>query len=167
MVPDSALCRCSILLAGFSAANLYAQTQAFDAYTYSSPPGYTLRTARDHVELSKIDQQRRSYCQIALYTSQPSLPSANEELDREWRDLVTRQFRVKGNPSSRALPLVNAPSSQVRAAEAAGNNGATMLTSLFLVRFPARYLSVVFNPPMPRRFPPASPMSPVCSPHCV
>lgn len=136
----------------FSAAVLLAQPQTFDAYTYDAPPGYTAHPRKDSVEWVKIDNARRFYCQISLYRAQPTLGSAIQDIDSEWKAVVIKQFRVQGSPSSRGLSLPNAPDSILRSAESIDDKGNKALNSLFAVRFPGRYVGVLFNSPNQEAF---------------
>jgi len=130
----------------------FGQSQSFDSYTYTAPPGYTLRAHQNAQEWSKIDQKRRFYCQIGLYRAQNSLGSPAQDMDNEWQAVVVKQFKVNGSPASKELPLPNAPSSMVRGAETIDGNGNKAISSLFVVRSGSRYVGVLFNAPNAEAF---------------
>jgi len=134
---------CSLLfLTGLTALG---QSQSFDTYTYDAAPGYTFRAHTDSQEWVKIDQKRRTYCAIYLYRSQPSLPSAGQDIDAEWKSVVVSQVRDPGTPITRELPLPHAPTSLIRGSESIDRNGNKSVMSLFVIRFPGRYAGVLFS----------------------
>ena len=51
---------------------LFAQSQIFQDYRYTPPPGYGSRTHSSSIEFFRIDQEKKFYCQIGIYSSQPS-----------------------------------------------------------------------------------------------
>lgn len=126
----------------------FAQPPGSD-YTYETPAGYQVRSHPMAIEMSRIDQQRKYYCQIGLYQSQPSQGSAAKDVDNEWTAVVTKQFKVRGQAATKELPLPWAPESVVRGAETTDGNGKPAISSLFVLRFanPRRYVGVLFNVP--------------------
>lgn len=126
----------------------FAQPPGSD-YTYESPSGYQVRSFPMAIEMSRIDQQRKYYCQIGLYQSQPSQGSAAKDADNEWAAVVTKQFKVRGQVVTKDLPLPWAPESVVRGAETTDGNGKPAISSLFVLRFAnqRRYVGVLFNVP--------------------
>lgn len=131
---------------------LLSAQQSFDTFTYQMPDAYTVREAKEYRELSRIDQQRKFYCQLVLYRSQASLGSAQADLENEWKQAVLTSFKPKGASSDRPLPLPQAPESMVRASETTALNGTPSLTSLFVLRFGARYVGIIFNVPNTQAF---------------
>jgi hypothetical protein len=133
-------------------AGLQGQSQHFDAYTYDAPPGYTLKTHPSSAEWVKIDQAQRFYCQISLYAAQNSLGSPAQDMENEWKAVVAAQFQVKSNPETRAHRLPNAPDSIFRVADTVARNGNPAISTLFVVRFPPRYVGVLLNVPNQQAF---------------
>jgi hypothetical protein len=126
----------------------FAQPPGSD-YTYETPSGYQVRNHPMAIEMSRIDQQRKYYCQVLLYQSQPSQGSAAKDAENEWAAVVVKQMRVRGQVVTKDLPLPWAPESVVRGAETTDGNGKPAITSLFVLRFPnqRRYVGVLFNVP--------------------
>lgn len=139
----------SILL--LSAGLLQAQ-QSYDSYSYLAPKGYNARDAKDYRELSRIDQQRRFYCQIVLYEAQQSLGSAKADLENEWKATVLKSSTPKGKATERALPLPLAPDSIIRSSQATTMDGRDSIWSLFVIRFAAKYVGIIFSVPHQQAF---------------
>lgn len=137
----------AILILSLVTALLPAQTRQFDLYTYTAPEGYTVRASATQVELLKVDQARRSYCQFALQPSQASLGSAATDIDAEWNLLVVKAYRVKSPAATSAFSQPGAPESIVRTAPTSKGNVPNIISTVTVLRFPDRYVSVLFNAP--------------------
>jgi hypothetical protein len=135
-----------------AAGSLLAQQQSFDAFTYTPPPGYSQRAHARMVEFSRVDQQKKYYCQIGIYQAQPSTGSARQDFDAEWKAVVASQFKVAGKVDTRDHKLPNAPESVFGVADATGSNGNKVINTLFVVRFPGRYVGILFNTPNDEAF---------------
>ncbi len=99
------------------------QPQRFDQYSYQAPAGYTSQNDPGRVTWTRIDQARKFYCQTLLFASQPSLGS--EILRRD-------------------LPIPTAPESIVRVAETTNSKDKSrVLVSLYVLRFPGRYVGIL------------------------
>ncbi len=129
-------------------ASLQAQTQRFDQYTFVTPAGYSLLEQRREVMMyGKVDAQKRFYCQILLYRSQPTTGTPEGDFQKEWKEAVEASFRPKAKPATSAFAFPNAGNSFFGLSATTDTNGKPALTSLWVVRFPARYVGVVFNGP--------------------
>jgi hypothetical protein len=125
---------------------LAAQTQQFGGYAYSRPSGYTERASSKQIEFTKVDAKRRTFCQLGLQLSQTSLGSAAKELDTEWQLLVAGQFKLHGHPATSAFSLPGGSSEGVeRAAPTSTTNVSSMISTVMLLRFPGRYVSLLVN----------------------
>ncbi|MBX9602761.1 MAG: hypothetical protein K2X35_17290 [Bryobacteraceae bacterium] len=136
-----------LLLAGAWALGAQPALQSFDVYTYPAPAGYHMREGRDFIEWSRIDQGKRFYCQIGLFRAQNSTRTAADDIETEWKATVAREFKIRGEAQTRALPLPNAPESMVRMAETTDGRGNAAVSTLFVLRTPGRYIGVMFNVP--------------------
>ncbi len=134
-----------LLLAGWIAATLVAQTASYDNYSYQSPQGYTVREARELRELARVDQQRKFYCQIVLYKAQAGKGSAAADLENEWKYAVLANFNVKGTPIDKPMPLPQAPDSIARVAQTSPKTGGESISNLFILRFPPNYIGIAFH----------------------
>lgn len=131
-----------------SSALLLGQTRPGDDVTFDTPAGYKTTTRADSTELVRIDQQRKFYCQMGIYSSQPSQGSTAKDLDTEWKAVVVNQFKVRGDIVTKDLPLPWAPGSAVRGAPTTSRDGNPVISTLFVLRFPNnRYVGVLFNVP--------------------
>ncbi len=126
---------------------LSAFSETFDVYTFDPPAGYTRRQHKDAVEFSKIDQQRKFYCQFGFYRAQKSAGDAAQDAAAEWKAVVLNSFKQRGEPVSKPLPLPDAPDSVVVGAETTDGNGNKAISSLFVIRRNDRYVGIAFNVP--------------------
>lgn len=136
-----------LILALAATALLPAQRRTYDALTLDPPAGYQTREARDFLEFSRIDQQRKFYCQILVYRAQNSVGSALDDLESEWKATMLRSFKIRGKVDSREMPGPGGIANAVRIAETTDGNGNPAVTTLFVMRAPARYVGVAFNAP--------------------
>jgi hypothetical protein len=133
---------------GLLAVALFGQTPPGGDFTFETPAGYQSRSHATSIEMVRIDQQRRFYCQLAVYASQPSQGSAAKDMETEWNAVVTNQFKVRGDAVTRDLPLPWAAGSLVRGASTTDRNGNPAISTLFVVRFPGnRYVGILYNAP--------------------
>jgi hypothetical protein len=129
-----------------AAVPLGAQVQPFGGYSFTRPAGYTERGSAKQMELTKVDAKRRTFCQLGLQLSQTSLGSAAEELEAEWQLLVARQFKLKGPAESSALPVQGGASEGVaRSAPTSAATIPSMISTVMLLRFPGKYVSLLVN----------------------
>ncbi len=128
--------------------SLYAQTQRFDQFPFAPPAGYSLAEQKAEVmAYAKIDAQKRFYCQILVYRAQPTTGAPEGDFQKEWKEAVEVSFRPKAKPAGSAFAFPNAAHSYFGLSATTDSNGRPALTSLWVVRFPARYVGVVFNGP--------------------
>jgi len=97
----------------FTAAVLCAEPRRFDTYTFNAPDGYGATEARQQFELVKKDLTRRTFCQFILQQAQPSLGSAQQDLDAEWDIVVAKMYSIKSAPLTKEIELPGAPRSIV------------------------------------------------------
>lgn len=134
---------CFVILAA-----LRAQPQRFDQFTFTPPAGYSVsEQKRDRIGYAKIDSQKRFYCQIVVYSSQPTTGTPEGDFQKEWKEAVEVAFRPKAKPATRPFALPKAANSYFGLSATTDNNGNPAITSLWVVRFPARYVGVIFNVP--------------------
>lgn len=136
-----------LLLLPLLPAALAAQRQSFDTYTYPVPAGYQKNETQNFVEWSRINQEKRYYCQIGLYRAQNSVGTAAQDIEAEWKAAVARSFQPRGEVQTRPLPLPQSQDSIVRMAETKDSLGNPAVTTLFVVRSGGRHAGVLFNVP--------------------
>lgn len=132
---------CALLASAF----LAAQTRQFDLYSLDVPPGYSARAEKGQLDLMRVDQKRQFFCQFTMQPSQASLGSAASDIDAEWNLLIGKMFVAKGAPVTKAFAVQGAPDSVVRTAPTSASNIPSMISSVTVLRFPGRYVSVLFN----------------------
>jgi hypothetical protein len=96
IVCTSALCLALVLAASTAAA----QTQTFDAVSFTPPAGWTTAQGGDHVTFTLIDNTAKTYVMVALYNSASG--SSEKDFSSEWKDLVWRSFSADSEPRSTA-----------------------------------------------------------------
>jgi hypothetical protein len=145
----------ALLFALVTAGMLQAQVQQFGGYSYMRPTGYTERASGNHIELTKVDAKRRTFCQLGLQLSQTSLGSTAKDLDTEWQLLVANQFKLNGPAVTTALSVRGGSSEGVeRAAPTSTTNVASMISTVMLLRFRDRYVSLLANATNAEALPP-------------
>jgi len=89
-----------VLLLAASAA--VAQTQTFDAVSFTPPPGWAAAQDRDHVMFTFIDSAARTYVMLAVYNSTPGSSDAEKDFSSEWNEVVGKSFSAGSAPRSMA-----------------------------------------------------------------
>ena len=80
-------------------ANVFAQKQTFDLTTFTPPRSWKKEVkANSHTSYSIINNQKRTYCQLAIMASTASKGSINEDFESEWQTLVAKQYGVTDTP---------------------------------------------------------------------
>jgi len=93
--PHAHLFALLLLLAVSTAA---AQTQTFDAVSFTPPPGWAAAQDRDHVTFTLIDSAARTYTMLAVYNSTPGSGNAERDFSSEWNELVGKSFSAGSAP---------------------------------------------------------------------
>lgn len=88
-----------ILLLASSAA---AQTQTFDAVSFTPPSGWASAQDRDHVTFTFIDSAARTFVMLAVYNSTAGSGNAERDFSSEWNELVGKSFSAGSAPRSTA-----------------------------------------------------------------
>lgn len=89
-----------VLLLASSAA--VAQTQTFDAVSFTPPSGWAAAQDRDHVTFTFIDSAARTYVMLAVYNSAPGSGDAERDFSSEWNEVVGKSFSAGSAPRSTA-----------------------------------------------------------------
>jgi hypothetical protein len=84
-----------VLLLASSAA---AQTQTFDAVSFTPPPGWAAAQGRDHVTFTLIDSAARTFVMLAVYNSTAGSGNAERDFSSEWNELVGKSFSAGSAP---------------------------------------------------------------------
>lgn len=87
-----------VLLLASSAA--VAQTQTFDAVSFTPPPGWSAAQDSDHVTFTLIDSAARTYVMLAVYNSTAGSGDAERDFSSEWNELVGKSFSAGSAPRS-------------------------------------------------------------------
>jgi hypothetical protein len=85
-----------LLLASLAAA----QTQTFDAVSFTPPPGWAAAQDQDHVTFTLIDSVARTYVMLAVYNSTAGSGDAERDFSSEWNELVGKSFSAGSAPRS-------------------------------------------------------------------
>jgi hypothetical protein len=89
-----------VLLLASSAA--VAQTQTFDAVSFTPPAGWAAAQDRDHVTFTFIDSAARTYVMLAVYNSTPGSSDPEKDFSSEWNEVVGKSFSAGSAPRSMA-----------------------------------------------------------------
>src|SRR5437870_2684890 len=67
-----------------------AASRTVDRVSYTPPAGWTLAAGSDHETWTEIDQAKRRYCQIGVYSNRAGSGDLQAEFAVEWRNLVPK-----------------------------------------------------------------------------
>jgi hypothetical protein len=91
-----------VLLLLLAVSTAAAQTQTFDAVSFTPPPGWATAQDRDHVTFTFIDSAARTYVMLAVYNSTSGSGNAERDFSSEWNELVGKSFSAGSAPRSSA-----------------------------------------------------------------
>lgn len=97
------------------------------------------------MQLNRVDPQRRFACQFGLFRAQPAQESVAQELETEWKAVVTPIYEVTGPPAVQPLGVTGLPENLVRTTTAKAGTMQNLVVSLAVLRFPGRYLGVLLT----------------------
>ncbi len=99
----------SIFLTLFLSAALLAQSQKqqFDALSFTPPAGWTKDQKENLITYTRVDQQKNTWCKIAVIKSTVGKGSIDNDFQSEWKDLAVTPYQVSGSPSVKALAKVS------------------------------------------------------------
>lgn len=100
----------SILACAHSAAQ--PARESFDIFTFTPPQGFRKQTPNGRVVFESTDNQRRTWCQIAVYAGTQGKGSPDADFESEWR-IYAQPLGVKAAPS--ITPVADRGSWKVRA----------------------------------------------------
>ncbi|MBI4890290.1 MAG: hypothetical protein HY821_06670 [Acidobacteria bacterium] len=75
-----------------------AQSRTFDIYSFTPPPGWSFQDGRDHLSYTSIDQARRTFCMLGVYSSRAGSGRPDAEFAEEWKTIVQQSFRSQASP---------------------------------------------------------------------
>ena len=78
----------------------FSQAETFDIATYTPPQGWTKNIAHDHVTYTTIDNNKRTFCVLAIYTAVASKGDPQKDFASEWNDLVAKVYQTDVNPKT-------------------------------------------------------------------
>ena len=86
----------------FTVANLLAQTNGFDVFTYTAPEFFIKSELPSRVQLS-LKNNDTSFCVITIYKSQPAKDDIMKDVMAQWNDHVVKQLT---NASKKPLKIM-------------------------------------------------------------
>jgi hypothetical protein len=89
-----------VLLLLLAVSTAAAQTQTFDAVSFTPPPGWAAAQDRDHVTFTFIDSAARTYVMLAVYNSTAGSGNTERDFSSEWNELVGKSFSAGSAPRS-------------------------------------------------------------------
>ncbi len=81
-----------------SVANVFAQTETFDLTTYTPPLGWQKDTKENVVSYSKVNNTKKTWCQIGIYKSTVSKGSLQLDFESEWQELIVKTYKPSTKP---------------------------------------------------------------------
>jgi hypothetical protein len=89
-----------LILICFGMLHCMAQTKTFDLATFTPPSGWKKEVKPNYVSYTKIDNLKKSWCQIAIYKSFESKGSIEADFESEWLLLAANPYQIKEAPKS-------------------------------------------------------------------
>ena len=84
-----------------------AQKQQFDALNFTAPAGWTKDQKENLVTYTRVDQQKNTWCKLAVIKSMAGKGSIDNDFQSEWKELAVTPYQVSGSPSVKELAKVN------------------------------------------------------------
>jgi hypothetical protein len=81
----------------FFLANLFAQKQTYDLFTFTPPKGWTKEEKQNVIIYTGVDNKNKTWCQIGVYKSTASKGNIEADLQSEWNELAAKQFNIVDN----------------------------------------------------------------------
>ncbi len=82
----------------FFVSAIQAQQQTFDLTTYSVPTGWKDVSTEYAAGYAITNNQKGTYCQIAIYKSTNSKGSLIEDFESEWQELIIKTYKPSTKP---------------------------------------------------------------------
>ncbi len=91
-------CALTIFLLLF-AINLFAQQQeTFDLITFTPPVGWKKEAKENVISYSKVNNNKKTWCQIGVYKSTVSKGNIQQDFDSEWQELIVKSYKPATKP---------------------------------------------------------------------
>jgi len=79
-------------------ADVLAQKPTYDLVTFTPPSGWQKEVKASSTLYTAIDQKTRSWCQIGIVKSTISRGTIERDFDREWQELIVRNYKIPDAP---------------------------------------------------------------------
>jgi len=89
-----------LLLSILTTHSSFCQTDTFDITTYTPPNGWAKSIKQDVVSYTTIDNNKGTFCVLAIYTAVASKGDPQKDFASEWKDLVTILYQTDANPKT-------------------------------------------------------------------
>src|SRR5690349_9795447 len=70
------------------------QTDSIDNIVFKIQPGWKVVKQSSFTELTLMDKNIRGFCQLAIYRQQPSSDKKKQDFEKEWKELVEKNFTM-------------------------------------------------------------------------
>ncbi|MDP4261779.1 MAG: hypothetical protein Q8941_04550 [Bacteroidota bacterium] len=121
---------CFLLL--IMAYTVSAQKESFDMLSFSPPKDWKKSTNGNNVSYSRFDEQKESFCIIAVYKSVTSSNNVQTDFTNQWNEIAVKQMSITAQPEIK--PAVEEKGWKAMAGTASfqyqGNNAVGILTVL-------------------------------------
>jgi hypothetical protein len=88
-----------IVLLSLVIDGVFAQQKVtFDVVTFTAPVGWTEASTKDVVSYVTSDNQKGTYCRLAIYASTNSKGNLKADFDSEWQELVVKPYKPTKHP---------------------------------------------------------------------
>jgi hypothetical protein len=84
-------------------APVQAQSETLDLVTFTPPKGWTREALKNVVSFTQVDNVKKTWCRITVYSSTASKGSLAADFESEWQELVAKSYNPKASPE-KAVP---------------------------------------------------------------
>lgn len=95
---------CFFILGTIVTLSTSAQKETFDIINYTPPSGWTKEIKTSVASYTIVDQKKKTWCQIGLYSSVATKGSIEQDFANEWQELVAKPFTVTETPQTTDIP---------------------------------------------------------------
>ncbi len=95
-----------LTLCFFSATGLQAaaQKETLDIITYAPPQGWDKEVKKSVTTYTFVNKQKKTWCQLGVFSSTPSKGSMDQDFESEWQGLVVKQYKTTDTPQVTNIP---------------------------------------------------------------
>jgi hypothetical protein len=91
-------CALTIFLLLFAISLFAQQQETFDLITFTPPVGWKKEAKENVISYSKVNNNKKTWCQIGVYKSTVSKGNIQQDFDSEWQELIVKSYKPATKP---------------------------------------------------------------------